>query len=89
MSTLKYLVKPGFIIVLLAFLGFSGNAQLHADFIATPTSGCSPRVVNFTDQSTGNPTLWRWDLRNGTISVLQNPSSTYFTPGQYTVKWVI
>ena len=89
MSTFKYLVKPGFIIVLLAFLGFSGNAQLHADFNATPTSGCSPLVVNFTDQSTGNPTQWRWDLGNGTISFLQNPSATYFTPGQYTVKLVI
>jgi gliding motility-associated-like protein len=39
--------------------------------------------------STGNPTQWRWDLGNGTISFLQNPSVTYFNPGQYTVKLVV
>ena len=89
MSTLKHLVKTGFIMLLLAFMANPGKAQLHADFSATPTSGCSPLVVNFSDSSTGNPTQWRWDLGNGTISFLQNPSATYFTPGQYTVKLVI
>ena len=44
-----------------------------ANFTATPTSGCSPLVVNFTDQSTGNPTQWRWDLGNGTISFYKTP----------------
>jgi len=68
---------------------FSGKGQLAANFSATPTSGCSPQIINFTDLSTGNPTQWRWDLGNGTISFLQNPSGTYFTPGQYTVKLVI
>src|SRR4030095_9834246 len=64
-------------------------AQLHANFTASPTSGCSPIVVNFTDQSTGNPTQWRWDLGNGVISFLQNPSATYLTPGTYNVKLVV
>lgn len=77
------------IFVLLTLVSFSAKAQLTAAFIANPTSGCTPRVVNFTDQSTGNPTQWRWDLGNGTISFLQNPSVTYFTPGQYTVKLVV
>jgi gliding motility-associated-like protein len=48
-----------------------------------------PYCVNFTDLSTGNPAEWRWDLGNGTVSTLQNPSTTYITPGLYTVKlWV-
>ncbi|MEO8768604.1 MAG: PKD domain-containing protein [Ferruginibacter sp.] len=65
-------------------------AQLpHANFIASPTSGCAPLVVNFTDLSTGNPSTWKWTLGNSTTSFLQNPSVTYFTPGTYTVKLVI
>lgn len=65
------------------------NAQLHADFIATPTSGCPPLVVGFSDNSTGNPANWRWELGNGTVSYLQNPVATYFNPGKYTVKLVV
>ena len=65
------------------------QAQLSADFTATPASGCAPIVVKFTDVSTGNPTTWKWDLGNGTISFLRNPSVTYFTPGQYNVKLII
>lgn len=63
-------------------------AQPTANFSASPTSGCAPLVVNFTDLSTGNPTQWRWDLGNGTTSVLRNPSVTYFTPGQYTIRLI-
>jgi gliding motility-associated-like protein len=57
-----------------------------AQFSGTPTSGCSPMIVQFTDLSTNHPTSWSWDLGNGTISFLQNPAVTYFTPGTYTVK---
>ena len=46
-------------------------------------------VVQFSDSSGGNPSSWKWDLGNGTISVLQNPSVAYFNPGTYTVKLVI
>jgi PKD repeat protein len=60
-------------------------AQVHADFSAANVSGCSPITVNFTNQSTG-ATAWQWDLGNGTISSLKEPSATYITPGTYTVK---
>lgn len=46
-------------------------------------------VVRFKDESTGNPTSWKWDLGNGTISYFQNPAATYFNPGTYTVKLVV
>src|SRR5437764_12805808 len=69
--------------------GFISRSQLNANFSATPISGCAPFLVNFTDQSTGNPTSWKWDLGNGTISFLQNPAVTYFTPGTYNIKLVI
>src|SRR4051794_19654992 len=65
------------------------NAQLHADFNASPTGGCAPLFVSFHDVSTGNPGSWKWDLGNGTISYLQNPSATYFSPGKYTIKLVV
>ncbi len=65
------------------------SAQLHADFAATPVTGCAPLVVNFNDFSSGYPYYWKWDLGNGTTSFLQNPSVTYFNPGQYSIKLVI
>src|SRR5258706_14206099 len=64
-------------------------AQLHSAFTASPGSGCAPVFVHFTDISTGSPTSWKWDLGNGTISFLQNPSATYFNPGKYSIKLVI
>jgi len=78
------------VLVTMSILFTSGliQAQITANFSATPLSGCSPLVVRFSDLSTGAPTQWRWDLGNGTISVLQNPSATYFTPGKYTVRLV-
>lgn len=88
MTTFK-LVKSVCITVVIVLLSLASKAQLRADFSATPVSGCSPVIVRFTDLSTGNPTNWRWDLGNGTISFLQNPSVTYFNPGQYTIKLVI
>ncbi len=75
--------------LLLISFSFSSRSQVTANFSASPTSGCSPQIVNFNDQSTGNPIYWKWDLGNGTISFLQNPSTTYFTPGQYTIKLVV
>lgn len=57
-----------------------------AAFTATPISGCAPLVVQFTDQSTNNPTSWSWTLGNSpTPSTVQNPSTIYFTPGTYTI----
>ncbi|GAA4337101.1 PKD domain-containing protein [Flaviaesturariibacter amylovorans] len=76
---------------LLAFLlpALSGAAQLTANFNSDVTQGCSPVVVNFRDQSTGNPTTWSWDFGNGSTSTLQHPSATYFTTGTYTVKLTV
>ncbi|MGE5108678.1 MAG: PKD domain-containing protein [Sphingobacteriales bacterium] len=73
----------------LIFLYFLIFAQLKAGFSATPVSGCAAPVINFTDQSTSSSTTWKWELGNGATSVQQNPSTTYFAPGLYTVKLVI
>ena len=60
-------------------------AQPQANFTADPTSGCAPIRVVFTNTSTG-ATSYRWDLGNGTTSTARDPSTTYFTPGVYTVR---
>ncbi|HVF96778.1 MAG TPA: PKD domain-containing protein, partial [Flavisolibacter sp.] len=56
-----------------------------ANFTAAQTAGCAPVVISFQDQSTGSPTSWQWNFGNGNTSTLQNPSTTYFTPGTYTI----
>jgi gliding motility-associated-like protein len=83
-------VKCKWLLFLLFLMqGLSSFAQLGADFSAAPNSGCAPVVIKFSDLSIGNPTSWKWDLGNGTISFLRNPSVTYFTPGKYNIKLVI
>ncbi|MBS1564428.1 MAG: PKD domain-containing protein [Bacteroidetes bacterium] len=67
----------------------TARSQVHADFSTSPLNGCAPLFVSFHDQSTGNPVAWKWDLGNGTVSYLQNPSATYFNPGKYTIKLVV
>jgi PKD repeat protein len=56
-----------------------------AAFSATPTSGCAPLTVHFTDQSTGNSTSWNWTFGDGGTSTLQNPSHQYANAGSYNV----
>ncbi|MCP5024043.1 MAG: PKD domain-containing protein [bacterium] len=57
-----------------------------AEFTATPTSGNSPIVVQFTDESgAGTATSWAWNFGDGRSSSLQHPSHTYTAAGTYTV----
>ncbi len=60
-----------------------------AKFSATPTNGCASLTVQFTDQSTGNPTSWNWTFGDGGTSTAQNPSYTYTNPGTYTVSLTV
>ncbi|MCK4676495.1 MAG: PKD domain-containing protein, partial [Bacteroidales bacterium] len=54
-------------------------------FTASPTIGDAPLTVNFTDQSTNNPTSWNWDFGDGGNSTEQSPSHTYNDMGLYDV----
>ncbi|HMP21245.1 MAG TPA: PKD domain-containing protein [Ferruginibacter sp.] len=65
------------------------SAQATPDFTASRVSGCAPVLVQYTSQPASASAKWRWDLGNGTISYLQNPSVTYLLPGKYTVKLVV
>ncbi len=56
-----------------------------AAFVGSPISGNTPLTVNFTNQSTGNPTSYSWDFGDGGTSTAQNPSHQYTAAGSYTV----
>jgi gliding motility-associated-like protein len=78
-----------FIICVFILSSSFAKSQPTASFSATPTSGCAPLAIGFTDLSTGNPTAWTWDLGNGTTSTQQNPTTTYFNPGFYTITLTV
>ncbi len=60
--------------------------EIISAFSASPVNGTAPLTVQFTDQSTGNPTGWLWDFGEGTSSRLQNPSHEYAQAGGYSVS---
>jgi uncharacterized protein (TIGR02145 family) len=66
----------------------SGDIPVAA-FTGSPTSGTAPLTVNFTDQSTNNPTSWQWDFGDGDTSTLQNPAHTFNSAGTYTVGLLV
>ena len=82
---------------LLALFALGGTAragQPTASFTWTPVGPTSGNAVNFTDQSTENPTSWLWnfgDPSGGLLntSTAQNPSFTYNLPGTYTVTLAV
>jgi len=58
-----------------------------AQFSADQTEACGSLVVQFTDQSTNNPTVWQWNFGDGSpVSNLQHPQHNYTTPGTYSVS---
>lgn len=63
-----------------------------AEFSADVIWGYAPLTVKFTDESTGNPTEWKWNfgdgspIIDGTTSDYQNPTHTYEKAGVYEVK---
>lgn len=80
-------IRIGFFIAMILILNpIVALTQLKADFSANRISGCTPLTVTFQDKSSGNPTSWRWDLGNGSLSNNQNPSASYFNAGTYTVS---
>lgn len=76
-------------------LAASVPCQLTAAFTATPTTGPTPLIVNFTDSSTtsdpGGITSWAWDLDGDGItdSTSQHPTWVYGHCGSYTVALTV
>lgn len=67
------------------------NDEPEANFTANNTSACKGSTIQFTDQSTNNPSTWNWTFPGGTpsSSTLKNPSVTYSTAGNYTVSLTV
>jgi len=58
-------------------------------FSLNQSNGPVPLTVQFTDHSTGNPTLWGWYFGDGGTSHEQNPVHTYTVPGVYPVGFLV
>jgi PKD repeat protein len=55
-----------------------------ASFYFSPTSPNFGQPVQFTDTSSGSPTVWTWAFGDGGVSTVQNPTHIYAAPGVYT-----
>ncbi|MEM6342586.1 MAG: PKD domain-containing protein [Bacteroidota bacterium] len=63
-----------------------------AAFVADDSLGCSPKTINFLDQSQPQNaplTNWNWTFGDGNISLQQFPNNTYLNDGQYSVTLAI
>lgn len=63
-----------------------------ADFSVSKQSICAGECVNFTDNSTGNPTSWSWSFPGSAMasSSMQNPSGVcYDSSGTYSVTLIV
>ncbi len=67
------------------------NEPPIANFISDVSSGCSPLLVNFEDQSFNSPDTWQWSFPGGTPnnSQIQNPVIIYETAGVYPVTLTV
>jgi PKD repeat protein len=63
-----------------------GDTSLDANFSCDVDVGIGSLIVNFKDNSAGNPTSWLWDFGDGYNSTLQNPAHTYNSIGYFNVS---
>lgn len=65
-------------------------AQVVAKFTASETTGCGQLAVHFTDESTGNPSSWKWDFGDGTgAEGAPQADKTFTVPGTYPVRLIV
>ncbi len=91
---MKHFLRKSNVFLLVVTLLFSiqGKAQLKAAFTSDVSSGCSPLLVNFHNQSRGTDdhTEFYWDLGNGgSPSTEINPSALFLNPGSGSVTYTI
>jgi len=67
------------------------GTPINADFTFMPAKGDVPLMIQFTDNSAGNPTGYKWQFGDGIMmtSTEQNPVHTYTKPGIYNVTLTI
>ncbi|MGC9355218.1 MAG: PKD domain-containing protein, partial [Mariniphaga sp.] len=67
-------------------LSFTTASVPDARFTASKTEVLVNESIQFTDQSTNNPTSWLWNFGDENTSTEQNPSHSYSNPGTYSVS---
>ncbi|MBI4583420.1 MAG: PKD domain-containing protein [Planctomycetes bacterium] len=66
---------------------YSNNSSKPvAQFKADPEGGEVPVRVQFTDQSSGDIRIWKWNFGDGQTSNEKNPAHLYGQTGKYSVK---
>ncbi|MDD1728439.1 MAG: PKD domain-containing protein [Methanospirillum sp.] len=69
------------------YITVSGSgAGPKASFTVDKRSGPKPLTVQFTDTSSGSPTMWMWDFGDGTNDTVASPCHTYQQAGIYSVQ---
>ncbi len=60
----------------------------NADFSSPVVNGCSPALINFTDNSSSTDPIvsWAWDFGDGSTFNGQNPPAHSFNSGQYNIS---
>jgi len=66
----------------------SATSAPTASFDVATHNPAAGYLVQFTDTSTGSPTVWAWDFGDGTTSTEQNPSHAFAASGSFTVRLV-
>jgi gliding motility-associated-like protein len=61
--------------------------SVSANAFATPSSGCAPLTVNFTNEST-NALTYEWTFGDGSTSSASEPTHTFTNPGVYNVRMI-
>jgi gliding motility-associated-like protein len=59
----------------------------QVNFASNIYSGCAPLCINLTDMSTpsGSIASWSWELGGVSSSAVQNPTTCFQNPGQYSI----
>jgi hypothetical protein len=74
-------------LLIIAMVGVVNAVAPDAEFSANKTTICAGEVITFTDESTGIPTVWDWDVEGDFFDV---PSFEYSFPfGNYSVNLTV
>lgn len=68
---------------------FELHPKAPVDVLISPTEGCQPLTVHFTEINPANQNTFFWDFGDGGVSTEQSPTYTFENPGNPTVSVTI
>lgn len=81
---MQRLIRALLMLVMYCCLSMGASGQV-ANFTIDDSAGCAPLVVHFTNTTACASCTYTWSLGNTTTSTLTDVSTSYITPGTYTV----